>query len=303
MANKTTHKFLMPERGDMEVLSSYTHSASWPSKDVCFNVADFGYPVLHTHEYYEFLCILSGSISHTINGTKYQMFEGDCCFIRPTDCHCFELASDTNVSTIHVNFMLRSSYVERLANLYGPNLLSDILAFCSPLSFKLSAHELSDIQDTCFNIQTTTPDPTTEEEMICKGVINRLFAKYLQMHFSKEQVKPPAWLQSLILQLHNPSFFHSRLDEFLDNIPYSQSYVQHQFKKHTGSSIIAYRNSVKMVTAKRLLSSTRMSVQEIAFYLGFDSISHLNHLYKKHFGTPPLVTRKEQNEKEIVHEP
>lgn len=293
---KGKQNFYIPERGDnLEIVSSYKHSASWPKEDACFNVTDFGYPVLHTHEYYEFLCILSGSICHTINGYQYTMCRGDCCLIRPTDCHCFELISSTDTPSIHINFMLRSSYFEKMANLYTDGLLTDILSRTAPLSFKLSVEELSEVQQTCLNIQNTSDTPTIEEATICKALVNRLFGKYLQTHFSDSQDKYPAWLQSFILQLHSPTSFHSDLDELLLNIPYSQSYVQHQFKHLVGTSIIAYRNAVKMSTAKRLLCTTQMPVQEIAFYLGFDSVSHLNHLYKKQFGISPLTSRKHSN--------
>lgn len=292
---KSSQNFYIPERGNnLEVVSSYAHSASWPKEDACFNVTDFGYPVLHTHEYYEFLCILSGSISHTINGVQYTMHRGDCCLIRPTDCHCFELIANKDVPSIHINFMLRSSYFEKIAVLYTDGLISDISSHPTPLSFKLSIEEQAEIQQTCLSIQNTSDTPTLEEATICKALVNRLFGKYLQTYFSDSHSKYPTWLQSFILQLHSPMFFNSDIEKLMTSIPYSQSYVQHQFKHFTGTSIISYRNSVKMSTAKRLLSTTQMPVQEIAFYLGFDSVSHLNHLYKKQFGISPLTSRKQQ---------
>lgn len=287
--------FFVPERGELlEKVSTYAHSASWPQADTCFNVADFNYPLPHTHNYYEILCILSGSVVHTINGSSYPMYKGDCCLIRPNDRHCFDFQDEEDEATLHINFMIQSAYMEHVLDAYSPQLLPSILGSSLLPPFSLTVEALSEIQRTCLQIQTPSRDPSFAEEIICKSVVNRLLGEYIHSYYAQAKNNYPLWLQNFVLQLNNPTFFRENTNDLLSSIPYSYSYIQRQFKEYLGSSIITYRNSVKMAAAKRLLGSTRMSVQEIAFYLGFDSVAHLNHLFKKQFGITPLASRKQQ---------
>ena len=48
---KEQKQFIIPPIGEqIETVSSYMHAAAWPEEEVCFNITNFGYPTLHTHE-------------------------------------------------------------------------------------------------------------------------------------------------------------------------------------------------------------------------------------------------------------
>lgn len=297
---KTLKKtFLIPPTGDNpEQISHYSTASSWAKETVCFNIINNSYPTLHTHEYYELMCVFSGSIVHKINGMKYVMYSGDCCLIRPDDCHCMETIpqSKAHEPYLSVNFLCQPDYFEQVLNVLDTKLLSFILNDNRPLSFSISATMLARIKETCLDIQTPSGDPSQTEVLVCKMLIVELISQFVQSDFAVEHNSFPDWLQDFILTLHDPGNFQKKIDELIDGIPYSYSYIQKQFKQHLETSIVSYVNSVKISYAKNLLASTKITVTEIAFQLGFNSVAHLNHLFKKNLGISPMEFRK-QNKK------
>ena len=64
------------------------------------------------------------------------------------------------------------------------------------------------------------------------------------------------------------------------------------FKKHIGKSPIKYINDVRINIACTYLVNTKSKVYEIAYDVGFHSVSHFNKLFLKHIGLTPKDYRK-----------
>ena len=73
--------------------------------------------------------------------------------------------------------------------------------------------------------------------------------------------------------------------------PYHFSRV---FKKHMNCSPYQYLISYRINNAKKLLHNTNLTVQEIAFTIGFNSVSHFITLFKKHTNLSPKKYREIQ---------
>lgn len=59
------------------------------------------------------------------------------------------------------------------------------------------------------------------------------------------------------------------------------------FRKEFGVTPLEYRNSIILNQAKLLLSSGDISVKEIAFNLGFQTVAYFSRFFKKHTGYSP----------------
>ncbi|MEO0897733.1 MAG: AraC family transcriptional regulator [Bacteroidota bacterium] len=64
------------------------------------------------------------------------------------------------------------------------------------------------------------------------------------------------------------------------------------FKKHTGHSFISYLNQTRIQNSCQYLIHTDLSIQEIAFKVGFENVSHFNRTFKKIQNIPPTGFRK-----------
>ncbi|WP_274653335.1 response regulator transcription factor [Paenibacillus humicola] len=77
------------------------------------------------------------------------------------------------------------------------------------------------------------------------------------------------------------------LEEAADALYMNPSYFSRLFKKETGESFIGYVTRVKMEKAKEWLESSDLTVEEIAYRLGYDNKSYFNKCFKTVFGVSP----------------
>lgn len=75
------------------------------------------------------------------------------------------------------------------------------------------------------------------------------------------------------------------------NISLSRCYFSRNFKAVTGRSFKEYLNLVRIEHANTLLSTTELTVSEIASICGFSSASHFIYTYKKSQNITPLAFR------------
>ena len=72
----------------------------------------------------------------------------------------------------------------------------------------------------------------------------------------------------------------------------STAYLGRLFRQITNHSIAAYINEIRLQEAKRLLSDTNLSIQEITQKIGIDNSNYFYSMFKKQFGMTPTLFRK-----------
>ena len=82
-------------------------------------------------------------------------------------------------------------------------------------------------------------------------------------------------------------FKNEKMSYYSDLCGVSESSFRRLFKEYTGQSPIEYRNSIRIVNLKRLLSSGEFKINEAAYLVGFNNMSFFYEVYNKY---------KEQNE-------
>ena len=81
-------------------------------------------------------------------------------------------------------------------------------------------------------------------------------------------------------------------EKLTQNYDISCSHLRKKFKQYTGKSPHQYHLDMKMIRAKELILNTNMSIKEIAFSLGFESIHYFSRLFKNKLGQAPTAFRK-----------
>ena len=72
----------------------------------------------------------------------------------------------------------------------------------------------------------------------------------------------------------------------------SAPYLSKTFKKEVGTTITDYITNCRIHSSLRLLSTTNMPIQEIAFYVGMEDHNYYTKVFKKIIGYPPSEYRK-----------
>lgn len=248
---------------------------------------------------YEMIYVENGEFTFYYNGSDYRCQKGNFIFIRPGISHrFFNIKQD--VSQPHIHFDI--TYAKN-----SPNV---------PISYKdapdLTDHEKSMIREDIFHAFPPNPFVSFHD----KEAVLALFYRIIDT--------PPACALSQkagLIQLLEQLFFNNyddllkdsitpypvekALKDFLDagqgnllclddiakQFHYSKYYLDRKFQNQYGISIVAYRNQLRMQTARELL--TQDSATIVSRKLGFSSIYVFSRAFKKYFGYPPSVVRNE----------
>lgn len=76
----------------------------------------------------------------------------------------------------------------------------------------------------------------------------------------------------------------------------STSAFCHYFKKSTNKSFIRFLTEVRLSRVCQLLTTTQLSISEIAFQTGYSNLSNFNRLFKKYKGCTPIQFRNKIKE-------
>jgi AraC-like DNA-binding protein len=83
------------------------------------------------------------------------------------------------------------------------------------------------------------------------------------------------------------NFIHEQADEPLSlkqvaqAVNISPNYLSEKFKRVTGENFVAYVNRRRVEKARDLLLKRELRISEIAFAIGFQSLSQFNRVFKK----------------------
>ena len=99
-----------------------------------------------------------------------------------------------------------------------------------------------------------------------------------------------------IRQLRSEAAFTMRIADMAAQCNVSESYLRRRFKDYCGMSPAQYIHMRRIQNVKRYLKSTDMSLDEIAYRLGFTDAAYLCKVFRQDTGTTPAQYRKENGE-------
>jgi AraC family transcriptional regulator len=136
-------------------------------------------------------------------------------------------------------------------------------------------------------------------ESLTQTLIVHLLRSYAVFPATPErQALAPVMLRRLEEYIHAHPQRNLTLAELAAVVGLSPYHLTRLFRRHTGQSLHQYVLSQRLMRAKRLLETTDQTITQIADELGFADHSHLCRQFKRRFGAPPGVLRRERK---IVH--
>jgi len=135
--------------------------------------------------------------------------------------------------------------------------------------------------------------PFKEHEAIVK--LLRIFAQHLstlsnQLVVQQENTEPPAITRAKqYIQAHQSEKL--TLGQVARAVNMSTFYFCKIFKKATGTNFTDYVSRVRVEKAINLLLNPNLRISEIAYEVGFQSLTHFNRVFKKILGQSPTEYR------------
>lgn len=252
------------------------HNSSVPYHYEALIYHDFEY-IPHLHRDPELVCVLEGEVVAHVETRKEILREGEFALILPNQVHSFETPHSSKAKVI----VFAPEYAPEFRNLLG-----DREGMTSAFSM--------DEEDRKFFLRKTEPD--TPDRMDLCACLSLACGSYLRQ--KTEEGLLPRNRQSEDILHKILSFISDHYTEdvsltaMAEALGYEPHYLSRCFHRCFQKNFKQLVNEYRIQHARRLLSdgNNRLSVIDIAFASGFQSVRNFNRVYREAEGTEPRRT-------------
>lgn len=241
---------------------------------------------LHWHEFLEIEMGLDGEGINTINGVDYAMHKGTLCLFNTADFHSITLKSKG----------LRMFHVCMDQNILDFDIVSSLLHAEKNGYFVLNETEYARI---CM-LMTMCLEESKKDSPYRKKCMHNIMELILLLLLEKATGEEKAVLASKnhimkAISYMEMNFFNDpSLEETAAYVGLNKNYFCTMFRREIGKPYIRYLSDIKLGYAKKLLSSTELSISEVCTKCGFHSLSAFLREFKKRYETTPLQYRQKK---------
>lgn len=242
---------------------------------------------------YELIYIESGEFTLNYNEMDYKCREGQFILLRPGVPHSFSEIKD-QLSQPHIHFDMMYSVNSRKTpvsfkdiNEFTPwehvLMQKDIFEDYPQLPF-VTFSQKEKVLELFYGIMDEKQESVLVQKARLIQILDMLIAENFPNSFLKAE-NSYSIAHQLKDYMDSEQGMSARLSDFEKQFSYSKYYLERQFKKSYGESIISYRNKKRMETAAKLLRTD--PVTGVSEKLGFKSIYAFSRAFKQYFGVAP----------------
>lgn len=252
---------------------------------------------LHYHDYYELVIFISGNTRYLCEGSVYYPKCGDVIIIPPGNFHMSAINCEKTHYIRHVFYFYPSVF-----DSIGQNILTEFLSRTDKstlLSFS-SAEKTKKLTELLEQLNTSFKTDLPIEEALRLSYLIQIFYlfNYGECAFKNEISTLPENVLAIQKYIDENFADISSASQVAEHFYYSREYVSRLFKKHFDTPISDYITKRKVEKSRSLISQD-MALTDIAFRVGFGSISSFIRAFHSVTGMSPSEYRKLQ--KEINH--
>lgn len=242
----------------------------------------------HQDDYYIFVLLESGSGCGMVDFQELQLEAGDLCIIQPGQVHRFISSVDTQGWMLFVD--------SRFIGNEEKEALDRFALHASKMAVGTEAGV--EMRQMLMLLHGRLNSTTRQESLAVTGRLAEAFiamvAEAIQptyhdgLRHNRRQVEILLKLRSLLCEhlhtSHQPSFYASRLS-------ISTVYLYEVVKQVTGMSTARYIRNEIMLQAKRRLAHTDLTINQLAYELGFEDQAYFSRLFTQAAGITPSQFR------------
>lgn len=247
------------------------------------------YTHLHGHVYWEFFVMIDGRINHILNDESITMEKNDYCLISPSDLHRFKRYKDTH--SRHLNICITDEEFQKLCDFTDPDLYNEIVNRRILVQGSLKQSETDKFISVAERALMCEDGQQRQKNELIASLFFEVIHVIIEQQFFKEE-SYPEWLNLLIRKINSVENIDLGVEDIIRMSGFSHTHLLRQFKKHVGITIAEYVVMRKLHYCCNLLENSNCTTLEICSRIGFSSLSHLNHIFKKKYGMTPTEYRK-----------
>ena len=256
----------------------------------------------HGHDYMEFMYVYTGKITHVIGGEKIALESGDILFLNRHIRHAVLRAEEGDLG---INFMVSDAFLKYIFhNVQDNPVMSGFLTrnFDRAGEGEYLHFRIKDnfpIRNLLDNLIYALANHAAGDYTILTQLVSLLFS-YLSYY--RETLtggvalsSPDALLKQGVTAYIERQYPRARLFELADSLGYTPEYLSRRITELFGTSFRSLLIEERLKVAERLLSTTRLSVDEIIRTVGYENQSYFHRMFREKYGDSPFRYRQKKN--------
>lgn len=265
---------------------------------------------LHAHNYVEIFYVVSGSVTHVVQGEQITICAGELLFMNQYVRHEILECGENDLA---VNFIVMPEFFGKVMQMVGEgNILADFMvnilqqkgSMAQYLYFPVAYDRC--IQNLMGNIIFSITHKQHNTEHIHQTAMGLLFLYLLNQ---AEKVRLPNeneaanMLMLAVEQYVREEYRAGTLHELAGRIGYSQSALSRLIKKYTGMNFKEIQARQRMERAYALLCQTSRPIREVAAEVGYENQNFFYKRFHMQYGMTPKEARRQNQQAEGQGQP
>lgn len=224
----------------------------------------------HFHKNPEIICVTSGSVVCTVNGTTEELSAGDFGLCLPMDIHSYSPAPDSEYWVCVFSADYVRSFLKQVSDKTAE-------------SFRFTCSDSVEAFVRANLVSERTP-PQNMLKACLYALCNEYITSVTLTARDSGKTERMAQITDFIAEHHTENIGLSDIAALLG---YDYYYVSRYFKKIFNISFNELLNLYRIETAVQLLDETDKKIINVAYESGFQSIRSFNECFKKHLKISP----------------
>ncbi|MBQ7221785.1 MAG: helix-turn-helix domain-containing protein [Synergistaceae bacterium] len=245
----------------------------------------------HTHDYVEFVYMCQGSTRHIVNGTDITLKQGELLMLGQ---HARQEIYPAGERDIAVNFIAKPDFFSGVLSFLGDEetplrrfILSCITGESETGYLYFKAADVLPVQNLVENMLWILITQPSNKRGIYHMTMGLLFVELLEctdkLEFSYED-------QSVIMKVLRyieDNYRTGTLKEIAELVHYEHSTLSRLIRKKTGRNFTELLQEKRLAQAAWFLLNTDERIDDIAYMVGYENMTHFHKLFAECYGKSP----------------
>lgn len=248
--------------------------------------------VMHTHDFYELFLIVSGDITHCINGEVHILKPGSLVFMRPDDVHTYIYRDEPDYEFI--NLAVRADILDGMFKYLGDIADTDFLLRSKlPVVERLTMSEMKNFLRKIDYFYTVDSGESVLKKLKIRSFLADTFVKYFLGRTTYDTPSDiPAWLEETVEKMRQKDNFAEGIRRMVEISGKTQEHLARCVKKYYGVTLSGFVNELRVNYAANLILNTNLKIIDVCYESGFGNISNFYANFKEAYGVSPKQFRE-----------
>lgn len=160
--------------------------------------------------------------------------------------------------------------------------------------------DLTQLKDAYYHSRTLAPQQYTAMVKLLEIFATHISSLANEIVVQEDESEPPM-IRRARAYIYANQADPIDLDQVAKAMHVSTFYFCKMFKKATGLTFTDYLSRVRVEKAKTLLLNPHIRISEIAYVIGFQSLTHFNRMFRKIVGQSPTAYRESKSVRQVLN--